>query len=314
MRFANLEKTDAASTRCVGAAFAFVLAACLALAGCDAPSVFDETETASVDWPTPDPAIFEITSADGEVEGWILGTIHALPDDIDWRTDAIERVVTEADYLVLEVDNFDDSASVFTRLSTTAGLGDLTPRLPADLVDEYEAMVRRSHYNQASFRDMEEWAAAIILSQVDAPGRAANGVDRAMLAAFDGREIRGFETAAQQFGAFDMLAVEDQRVLLTETIVDWAGGPDTRKELMRAWIAGDSDRLEEATTEGIMADPELREALLVGRNKAWLEQLLPMLEGQERPLVAVGAAHVLGPEGLPAMLEARGYEVRPVSE
>ncbi len=261
------------------------------------------------DWPTPSPAIYKITGEDSDVEGWLMGTIHALPDGIDWRTEAITQAIDDADYLILEVDNFDDSAATFSQLSTTPDLGALAPRVAPDLREDLNAMIARSHYSAASFRDMEEWAAAIVLSQVDAPGRAANGVDRALLTEFSDRDVRGFETAAVQFGAFDTLATADQRVLLEQTVRDWTGGPNERRELMAAWIAGDIERLEEATDTGIMADPELREALLVRRNAAWIAKLELLLRNEERPLVAVGAAHVAGPDGLPAMLEARGYTV-----
>ena len=59
-----------------------------------------------------------------------------------------------------------------------------------------------------------------------------------------------------------------------------------------------------------MADVELRAAILTGRNDAWLVKLLPMLEQREKPFVAVGAAHLVGPDGLPALLEAQGYTVK----
>jgi len=47
--------------------------------------------------PTPDPEpanpiLYEIAGPSGEVEGWILGTIHALPDDAEWVTDANAQV------------------------------------------------------------------------------------------------------------------------------------------------------------------------------------------------------------------------------
>lgn len=296
-----------------GAVFIIVLcaiAALFGLSGCSERNANNAHTPNATEWPSPDPAIYEIIDSDGSVEGWIMGTIHALPDDVEWRTPSIDRAIGQADYLVLEVDNFDDSASTFARLATTPGLGDLAPRLEGDLRADLKAMVQRSHYTAASFRDMEEWAAAIILSQVDAPGRAANGVDRAILAEFANREVRGFETATAQFAAFDTLAAEDQRVLLEQTVQDWAQGPQQRRELMRAWIAGDIVSLEKASRSGIMADPELRKALLQNRNEEWAAQLASLLHGEDRPLVAVGAAHVVGPDGLPEMLAARGYDLR----
>jgi hypothetical protein len=51
----------------------------------------------------------------------------------------------------------------------------------------------------------------------------------------------------------------------------------------------------------------LRDALLVGRNQAWMPALLTAIAKSDKPLVAVGTAHLVGPDGLVAMLEQNGY-------
>ncbi|MBK6848879.1 MAG: TraB/GumN family protein [Proteobacteria bacterium] len=52
--------------------------------------------------------------------------------------------------------------------------------------------------------------------------------------------------------------------------------------------------------------------MLRQRNLAWLPQVEALLRGSEAAFVAVGISHVLGPEGLVALLSARGYSVRRV--
>lgn len=303
--------TGAAPTTRSGAAlatFIFVLAALLALAGCGGRESSGDEEL-----PPPNPLIYEIANANGEVEGWLLGTIHALPDGANWRTEPINQAIAKADYAILEVAALDDSAAIsalFARLATTPGVDPLPERVAPDLRETLATMMRRSNQTPEAFAASEDWAAAILLAQVDAPGRPSNGVDRAILREFKSRGVQGFETAEEQLRIFDRLAPEDQRVLLEETVREWAEARAEPGRLMRAYVAGDEAALEARTETGIMTDPELREALLVGRNQSWMAELEQYLRAEPRPLVAVGAAHIVGPDGLPAMLKARGYSVR----
>ena len=81
---------------------------------------------------------------------------------------------------------------------------------------------------------------------------------------------------------------------------------------LELWLAGDMDGLEALGRAGMLGDPELREALLDARNHAWMNRIAPLVAEGRRPFVAVGAAHMLGAGGLPALLAARGYTVRRV--
>jgi uncharacterized protein YbaP (TraB family) len=49
--------------------------------------------------------------------------------------------------------------------------------------------------------------------------------------------------------------------------------------------------------------------LLVDRNRAWLPKLDALFTRSGRAFVVVGAAHLVGPDGLLAMFRARGYQV-----
>lgn len=90
------------------------------LAGCsDAPG------TAPADSAPPNPLLYEIASTDGTTEGWMLGTIHALPDGIAWRTETIGRVIDSADLLVVEIGGLgsrSDGPAVFRSLAQSPGL------------------------------------------------------------------------------------------------------------------------------------------------------------------------------------------------
>lgn len=262
------------------------------------------------DGPPPNPLLYEIASVDGAVEGWMLGTIHALPDGTQWRTPAIGRVIDTADLLVVEARGRDEGPSIFKSLAQSPGLPPLADRLPADLRPQLAALLERGGLDESAFAAEESWAAAIGLARIEAAGDPANGVDRALVAGFAGRPVRQLEGLRGQLSIFDRLPESQQRAMLAAVVRESERTRKDPERLQRAWLAGDAATIEAATHEGFLVDPAVREALLTGRNRRWTAALVPMLAEAPRPLIAVGAAHLVGPEGLAALLEAEGYRIR----
>jgi uncharacterized protein len=266
--------------------------------------------------PPPNPLLYEIASADGAVEGWMLGTIHALPPGTRWRTPGIARVINNADLLVVEIAALDNRAQMsqtFAALGTTPGLPPLDARLPVPLHAPLADVLDRGDIDAATFTTTESWAAALMLAQVDAEGDPANGVDRALIREFPADRLRELEGIGAQLAVFDALPETDQRALLAAVVRDAGKGKAKAKALREAWRTGDEAALIAAGNTGFMADPQLREALLTARNRRWDTAIAAMLDRPERPLIAVGTAHLIGPEGLAALLRARGYRVTRIS-
>lgn len=283
-----------------------LLTLALTLAGCSNAS---GGEAAG---PPPSPLLYEIARADGTVEGWMVGTIHALPPDTRWRTPAIDQVVEKADLLVVEIGKAkgrDQGPAIYSSLAQSPGLPPLDQRLPPDLRPQLAALMARGGVDVSDFAADETWAAAIALARIDATGDTAHGVDRALIADFAARPVRELEGLRGQLSIFDRLSEGDQRGMLAAVVRESERGRKDPERLQRAWLAGDAATIEQSTHEGLLAEPGLREALLVGRNRAWIAVLAPMLDRPPRPLIAVGAAHLVGPDGLVALFEAQGYSV-----
>lgn len=280
------------------------LLACLALSGC--------RREPPPPAPPARPALWVIDRAEGRPAGWLFGTIHALPRGTAWRTPALAHAVRDAGVLVVEVRDLDQRAlaAQFARLARDRAGPPLALRLPPGARRELAALLDREGVAEGRFDALETWAAALALARLGEAASPREGVDRALLADFADRPVRELEGAAAQLAIFDALPEREQRDLLAAVIAEHARAGADRTALARAWLAGDTQRLARLARTGLLADPELYEALLAARNRAWMNRLTPLLERGERPLVAVGAAHLLGPDGLPAMLTARGYRVR----
>jgi uncharacterized protein len=84
-----------------------------------------------------------------------------------------------------------------------------------------------------------------------------------------------------------------------------------------AYMHRDIETLKEVTNQKLGDDcdstPEEDAMLLSDRNRAWMEQMPKML-ADAPTLVVVGAAHLVGDEGLLSLLRQSGYTVDPVDK
>ena len=282
-----------------------MLAAGLALAACSDGGSGGEVTN-------PSPLLYEIAGKDGQTEGWLFGTIHSLPEGTRWRTDELDETIVNADGLIVEVAALDDSAAIFDtyrEYATTPGQPDIATRVPREKIPQLLALIDRAGYSPRDFHSLETWAVALNLAQAYDTGESGEGADRALLRDFKGRPVKELEGAARQFAIFDSLPESEQADLLVAVLDEAESHDQDPGKLRRNWLKGDLEELIAATREGMMADPELRQVLLVDRNRAWVSQIDTSLKQSPRPLIAVGAAHLVGPDGLAAHLEKRGYTV-----
>ena len=262
------------------------------------------------------PALWEVTGPGG-AKGYVFGTIHALPDGLDWESPALDQAIAASDRLVLEIaEGPGDAASraTFLELGTTPGQPPLAARVEAKHRAGLKKALADTRLDPGQFASLEDWAAALTLSlaiEAKAGFDPANGADVTLQAKAGDRPVIGLETLEGQLSVFDQLPVSAQRTLLG-AVIEESAAPDKGTKLLKAWASGDMAALDAAAHGGMLADPRLREALLVGRNREWTRQVAAMLRAGQRPFVAVGAAHVAGVDGLPALLAAQGFTVRRV--
>lgn len=256
-----------------------------------------------------DPALWHVESADGH-EGWLFGTIHSAPRPLEWETETVRDALGNAGSIMVEVANIADEAAVgaaFAKLARSTGQPPLSQRIAPSERPALAKLLKRNGFHDGDFAATDTWAAALMIVRQDKDGSDPRyGVDRAVIAKASGRPVVELEGAAGQLEIFDSLPEADQRDLLT-VVVQEADKPDI--DLPGAWRTGDMSAIEKETRTGLLADPELRAALFTGRNRQWVASIVQAVQADRKPFVAVGAAHMAGPDGLPAMLARRGFTV-----
>ncbi len=263
------------------------------------------------------PALWQVGSGDRTV--MLYGTIHALPNGPDWLTPAAASAFAAADALVVEVvfpDNPAEMAGALGRLALLPAPSPILDRVPTDLRPKLAALIAGSGLPASAFDGMKSWYAAITLVQLELARAGldpAAGVDVTLIARARaaGRRLVPLESVEGQLKLFDALPEADQRLLLAAAVAESGDAAGQLQALVKAWEAGDVERILKDFDDSSLS-PAMHEALFRRRNAAWADWIANALKAPGRHFMAVGAAHMAGPDSVIAMLGARGIAVRRV--
>jgi uncharacterized protein len=269
----------------------------------------------AVEQPAGKPALWKVTGKKGVA--WLFGSVHLLPPDTGWQTPAIDDAVRGSDVLVLETSGLDDPQAMgqtFAQLGMSGGLPTIASRVDPALRPIIDKLDEAIPGPRKVLDHMESWAAALTLAAAindDLDLSADRGVEHVLTLRFraDEKPVQGLETVSQQFGFFDQLSEQDQRRMLDSILRGARESRGEYQQMLKAWLRGDADAVLQDQQGGVLASPAIREALLDGRNRNWAKQIAAMVDQGSKSFVAVGAGHMAGKNGVPALLMAAGYRV-----
>jgi uncharacterized protein YbaP (TraB family) len=126
----------------------------------------------------------------------------------------------------------------------------------------------------------------------------------------DHKTMRTFETLEQQIRFFADLPPQVEAAFLDQTIDEQSTADAEAKGMEAAWMSGELNQLGLLMVGEMKTKyPELYDALIRRRNRAFAEALAGEMTGSNVEMVNVGALHMVGEDGLPALLAARGFKV-----
>jgi len=254
---------------------------------------------------------------------YLLGSVHLLRREDHPLPRVIETAYQDAEGLYMELDMDDIDARAVQETVNRLGMVDerssLRELMGDDLYAEALAAADALDVPLDMLARTEPWYAAITVEQLVLTRIGFNpiyGVEMHLLnkATQDGKEILGFETIEQQLGLLDGLSLDAQRELLMQTLAEGAEMQGLMDGLINAWRTGDVDFLERNLLTDLANYPELYQTIVASRNRAWADTIGRLLASGDDYLVVVGALHLVGEDGVPRLLEHRGFTVRQMQE
>lgn len=264
----------------------------LALAGCGKPPIEAR------------PAMWRVS--DGDTTIYLLGSIHLLPPNINWRTPLIDSAIATSDILVLE--SSPEESVDFQAIASGANLQPARDRVSPGKRPILDAMIERSGIARETLDGYKDWALATTLATGDAIAAGAttrDGIEAKLWGAFkaSGKTRLAFYHAKDQLAQLNFLPESDQRKMLENILSE----KENYGETLRAWTSGDIASLERT------AECTPLEGKLVGQpNNHWARWIAARMKQPGTLLVAVGLGHMAGPYALPKLLAARGLKVKRV--
>ena len=254
---------------------------------------------------------------------YLLGSIHLLRKQDHPLPTVIDEAYADADIVVMELDMDDMDPMYAQAASNKLGVRTdgttLRDLMGDDLYAQAEDAAAAIDIPLDMLDQSEPWLAAITVEIMMLYRVGFNpllGVEMTMTqrAVADGKPIEGLETVDEQLSFLDNLPIKAQRQMLLQTLIDGGEMAESIDELVDAWHHGDIARMEETLLTSFEEQAELNDALLVSRNLRWTETISDWLDDDRDYLVVVGALHLIGDTGVPALLAERGFGIHQLSE
>ena len=263
-----------------------------------------------------DTSVWSVRSGDNVI--YLGGTVHLLrpgdyplPDEFEEAYQASSELYFETDIAamgdlsvqaqMLQQLTYSDERSLRTVLSdeayTALSAYTQTAGLPIVMLEKFKPGLLISTLQILVFQSM---------------GFTPQGVDAFFhtRAVADGKAEGQLETVQEQIGFIAAMGEGNESEFILLSLKDLTETGNVIDGMIGAWRSGDAQGLSELFVEDMKVEaPALYDTLLLERNLKWIPQINRMLQDADTEFVLVGAAHIVGENGLLDLLSQEGYEI-----
>ena len=264
--------------------------------------------------PTAKHMLFRVRGTAGATV-YLLGSVHLLSPEAGKLPAEVDSAFVRAKTIAFEtsLDTVQMRAQEMMGRARYSNGATLRSTLSPAGAAKADSLLKGYGLSVDQLNQFKPWFVSLIMGQLvmqKAKFAPEYGVDMQLNARAKaaGKPVVGLESVDFQMGLFDSITPADQEKMLT-----FGNEPDsTMHQLMvikDAWIEGNATKLDSLLNSRMGDSPGLFATLITDRNKTWIPSIEQMLKGKDDVLVVVGAAHLVGKQGVLEMLKKKGYSI-----
>ena len=267
---------------------------------------------------TPHTLLWRISGKGITKPSYLFGTMHVLCASDATLTDSLKVAIATCDEVYFEINISDMSDMLnsikYMRMNDDKKLSDLLKPDEYTRVKDYFT----KHSSLLPFSMLERFKPMLISGLIEEQGLDCQTTDGMELMIMQElrtttakKPVNGLETASFQAGLFDSIPYEQQAKELFNYIDSADENKKATRQLAELYIHQDLDSIGQLSDKDDPGMSGYMDLLLYNRNRKWARELDTLLHGKSL-LIAVGAAHLPGKDGVIELLRREGYTVDPI--
>ena len=256
--------------------------------------------------------VWKVTGPNGGV-AYLGGSIHALrksdyplPAAYTQAFDASSRMAFEVDERAL-----DRSSQSLLKEGTYRKGDSLKNHVDPRTYDYIRRVLGLMNVPEKTYSQYRPWLIVLMLQSMSSRRLLPEiGVDQYFMkrAAKRSMPVVGLESVDEHSRVYVGLSDRESEILLLITFIP-NENPIDHDRMIKMWRRGDADGLAAMLRRDSAEFPVFNERLIDARNRAWVPKIEKFLQSGQTYFVIVGAGHLGGNNGVPALLRAKGYSV-----
>lgn len=254
------------------------------------------------------------------VKSYILGSVHMMKKNVFPLKKEIEDAFENSKYLVVEADISPGKTAELIKLTLeNANYADKS-NLKDHLTEKTFKLVKKKMDELGMsidyFKTFKSWFVAMTITSMELVKLGFNpkfGIDKYFIDRAKDKVLVELEGIKYQMNLFNNFTDKENESFLVSIINEASSMGKNIDKMVNAWNIGDTEGMLKMVEQDRGKNPgmeELFNAIIEKRNKRMAEKIGDLVKEGKAVFVVVGAAHLIGKEGVINLLRMNGFNLK----